>query len=34
MNADGPACRRSGYALSPSAQPRRILILIDAALSS
>jgi hypothetical protein len=29
----GVDCRRSGYAL-PSARPRRILILIDAALSS
>ena len=29
----GLGCRRSGYALPPSAHPRRILILIDAALS-
>ena len=27
-------CRRSGYALPPAVHPRRILILIDAALSS
>ncbi len=27
-------CRQLGYALPPSADPRRILILIDAALSS
>ena len=32
--AAGVDCRRSGYALPPSARPRRILILIDAALSS
>jgi hypothetical protein len=30
----GVDCRRSGYALPPSARPRRILIQIDAALSS
>src|SRR5208282_2180397 len=29
----GLDCRRSGYARLPSAHPRRILILIDAALS-
>ena len=29
----GVDCRRSGYALPPSAHPRRILILIDAAVS-
>jgi len=30
----GLDCRRSGYALPPSAHPRPILILIDAVLSS